>query len=230
MIMQEKLKWNAIGLVRKTQLLWDYIQREKDAIPVDHTSKHTKRENYLAELNHLLERMEKIEKILIPKLEGIFRLKFTTPELIMFALSNTSIRNIFEDLNTLFIYDPNRPLKKEELIELASSGDAAKVLALIGDAALDLAIVQLLWDSSLSTTGKLTEKRKEVASNLNLAKYCDEWGLFGCQLNRFRAIEHEDTKPETIIHDKGTLVESILGVIYLEFGLEVLLRIVPLIQ
>ena len=230
MIMQEKLKWNAIGLARKTQSLRHYIQKEKNTIPIDHTSKHTKRQRLLDELDHLLERMEKIEKILIPKLEGIFRLKFTTPELIMFALSNTSIRNIFDDLNTHFNNDPNRPLKEEKLIELASSGDAAKVLALIGDAALDLAIVQLLWDSSLSTTGKLTEKRKEVASNINLAKYCDLWDLYRCRLNRFRSTEYEDTKPETIYHEKGTLVESILGVIYLEFGLEVLLRVVPLIQ
>lgn len=228
--MQEKLKWNAIGLARKTQSLRDYIQNEKNAIPIDHTNKHTKRQRFLDELDHLREQMEKIEKILIPKLEDIFRLKFTTPELIMFALSHTSIRNIFDDLNTHFKNDTNRPLGEGELVELASSGDAAKVLALIGDAALDLAIVQLLWDSSLSTTGKLTEKRKEVASNINLAKYCDQWGLYRCQLNRFRATKHEDTKPRTIIHDKGTFVESILGVIYLEFGLEVLLRIVPLIQ
>lgn len=228
--MQEKLKWNAIGLARKTQSLRDYNQNEKDEIPVDHTSKHAKRQRYLDELDHLLERMEKIEKILIPKLEAIFRLKFTTPELIMFALSRPSIRNIFEDLSTHFNNDSNRPLKEEELMELASSGDAAEVLALIGDSALDLTIVQLLWDSSLSNTGKLTEKRKEVASNLNLSKYCDQWELYKCQLNRFKSSEYEDIKPETIYHEKGTLVESILGVIYLEFGLEVLLRIVPLIQ
>jgi dsRNA-specific ribonuclease len=174
--------------------------------------------------------MEKIEKILIPKLEVIFRLKFTTPELIMFALSRPSIRKIFEDLNVHFNNNPERLLKKEELNELASSGDAAEVLALIGDSALDLAIVQLLWDASLSNTGKLTEKRKEVASNLNLAKYCDGWELYGCQLNRLKSSDNEVIKPETVIHEKGTLVESILGVIYLEFGLDVLLRIVPLIQ
>ena len=119
--MQEKLKWNAIGLARKTQTLQDYIQNEKNAIPVDHTSKHALRQRFLDELDHLLGRMEKIEKILIPKLEEMFRLEFTTPELLMIAMSNTSIRNIFEDLNTHFINDPKRPLQQMELIELASS-------------------------------------------------------------------------------------------------------------
>jgi len=54
--------------------------------------------------------------------------------------------------------------------------------------------------------------------------------LFTCRLNRLKVITKEETKQETIIHEKGTLVESIIGVIYLEFGLKVLLRIVPLIQ
>ena len=228
--MKEKLKWNAIGLVKKTQILRDYIHNEKNDVPSEHTSKISKLDGYLTELNHLLERMEKIEKIIIPKLENLFRLKFTTPELIMFALSRPGIRNIFDDLNKHFMNDANTPLNENELVELASSGDAANVLALLGDAAIDLAIVQLLWDSSLSKTGTLTEKRKEVVSNQNLAKYCDEWGLFTCRLNRLQVITKEDIKQETIIHEKATLVESILGVIYLEFGLKVLLRIVPLIQ
>lgn len=148
----------------------------------------------------------------------------------MFALSRPGIRNIFDDLNKHFMNDANTPLNENELVELASSGDAANVLALLGDAAIDLGIVQLLWDSSLSKTGTLTEKRQKVVSNQNLAKYCDEWGLFACRLNRLNVITKEDAKQETIIHEKGTLVESILGVIYLEFGLKVLLRIIPLIQ
>ena len=228
--MQEKLKWNAIGLVKKTEILRDYIQNENNNVPADHTSKKSKLDGYLTELNHLLERMEKIEKIVLPKLEKLFRLKFTTPELVMFGLSRPSIRNIFDDLNKHFLNDANAPLNENELTELASSGDAADVLALLGDAAVDLVIVQLLWDSSLSKTGTLTERRQEVVSNQNLAKYCDEWGLFTCRLDRLKGIIKEDAKQETIIHEKATLVESILGVIYLEFGLKVLLRVVPLIQ
>ena len=228
--MKEKLKWNAIGLVKKTQVLRDYLQNEENNVPVNHTSKSSKLIGYLNELNHLLEQMEKIEIIIIPKLEKLFRLKFTTPELVMFAFSRPSIRNIFDDLNKHFRNDENPPLNEIELMELASSGDAADVLALLGDAALDLAIIQLLWDSSLSKTGSLTVKRQKVVSNQNLAKYCDEWGLFTCRLNRLKSSTEEDAKQETITHEKATLVESILGVIYLEFGLEVLLRVIPLMQ
>jgi len=228
--MEEKLKWNAIGLVRKTQILRDYILNEKDGIPIDHTNKHAKRQGFLDELNHLLEQMEKIEKILIPKLETFFRFKFPTPELIMFALSRPSISTIFDNLKNHFNNDPNKPLKDDEMAELASSGDAAEVLALIGDAVLDLAIAQIFWDSALSNTGKITEKKKEIASNLNLAKFCDDWNLCGCRLNRFDVVTAEEVKPKTIIHEKGTLVESILGVIYLEFGYDTLKGIVSYFQ
>ena len=228
--MQDKLKWNAIGLVKKTKTIKDYIEREKNDIPVDHTKKRAKLSGFLAELNHLLEQMEKIKKITIPKLESLFRLTFPTPELVMFALARPSIRKIFEDLNIHSKDDANRPLSEDELNELSSAGDAAVVLALVGDAALDLAIVQILWDSSLSTTGELSTKRMKVVSNKNLAIYCEEWGLYSCRLNRLKANPMEGPKIETLEHIKGTLVESILGVVYNEFGLKELLRIVPLIQ
>jgi hypothetical protein len=45
--MHGKLKWKAIRLVRKTQLLRDYIQNENDEIPINHASKHIKRQRYL---------------------------------------------------------------------------------------------------------------------------------------------------------------------------------------
>ena len=228
--MQKKLKWNAIGLVRKTKLLRDFIKIEKDNIPIDHKNKLSKQKGFLDELNHLLDRMEMIEKILIPKLQDFFRLQFPTPELIMFALSRPSIRNIFEDLNTHFKNDVNRPLSEEEMAELASSGDAAEVLALLGDAALDLAVIQLFWKPSLSNTGKLTKKRESIASNLSLSKYCDDWGLCGYRLNRFKRVETPEITEKKIIHEKGTLVEAILGVIYLEFEYEKILETVTLFQ
>lgn len=231
--MQDKLKWNAVGLVKKTKQLKEYIEQDKqdkEKLPAHQKERIAPLSGYLDELNHMLEQMEKIEKIIIPKLEKLFHLKFQTPEMIMLALTRPSVRNIFDNINIHFKDDPNRPLSKEELTELASSGDAAVVLALIGDAALDLAIVQTLWDSSLSKTGELTEKRKKVASNENLAIYCDEWGLYSSRLHRLQNTLDKRMKKETIEHVKGTLVESIFGVVYLEFNLKELLRIVPLIQ
>lgn len=228
--MHQKLKWNAIGLVRKSQILYNTISEEKANLPSSHSKLHRKLQGFLEELTNLLQTMEKIQLELIPKLESVFRLEFKTPELVMLALARPSIRNIYEDLETHFKPQLNNPLKPEEYKELAASGDAANVLALIGDSVLDLGIVQLLWDSSLSTVGKLAKQRANTVANENLAKFCDKWDLYNYRLKRQKILTENNAKEETVIHEKGTLVEVIYGVIYLEFGFDELIRTLPFIQ
>ena len=228
--MHKRLKWNAIGFEKKTQLLYKTVQKEKDKIPEEHLSKNRKLRGFLDQLSYVLDKMNKIQKELIPKLEDIFKLEFRTPELVMLSLCRPSIRNIYEDMEKHFKYQRNNPLNIDEYKELASSGDAADVLALIGDAVLDLSVVQSLWDSSLATVGRLTKKRAGIVANDNLAKICDEWKLYEYRLNRLIDPSELNAKPKTIQHEKGTLVEAIYGVIYLEFGFEELIRTIPLIQ
>ena len=228
--MHKRLKWNAIGFEKKTQLLYKILQQEKDEIPEDHLSKRRKLQGFLDQFNHVLDKMSKIQKELIPKLEEIFKLEFKTPELVMLSLCRPSIRNIYQDMEKHFNNQKNNPFKIDEYKESASSGDAADVLALIGDAALDLSVVQTLWDSSLTTVGGLTKKRAGIVANDNLAKVCDEWNLYEFRLTRLNDPFEKNAKPKTIQHEKGTLVEAIYGVIYLEFGFEELIRTIPLIQ
>lgn len=228
--MHKRLKWNAIGLERKTQILLEKILQEKDSTPSSHLKKFRKLQRFVDELSHLLHTIGRIQQELIPKLEKMFRLKFKTPELVMFALSRPSIRNIYKDLEKHFKDQPNNPLKPEDYKELASSGDAANVLALIGDSVIDLGVVQSLWDSSLATVGKLTTRRSDIVSNENLARACDGWNLFDYRLNRLNDPSELNAKPKTVEHEKGTLIEAIYGIIYLEFGFEELIRTLPLIQ
>jgi len=228
--MHKRLKWNAIGFEKKTQLLYNTLKQEKDEVSRDYLSIHRKLQGFLDQLNHVLDNMKKIQNELIPKLEEIFKLEFKTPELVMLSLCRPSIRNIYQDMEKHFNDQKNNPLEVDEYKELASSGDAADVLALIGDAVLDLSVVQTLWDSSLTTVGKLTKKRAGIVANDNLAKICDEWELYDFRLNRIKDPSEKNSKPKTILHEKGTLVEAIYGVIYLEFGFEELIRTIPLIQ
>jgi dsRNA-specific ribonuclease len=67
-----------------------------------------------------------------------------------------------------------------------------------------------------------------IASNLSLSKFCDIWNLCRYRLNRFNQLESQETTEKKIVHEKGTLVESILGVIYLKFGCEKILEIISL--
>ncbi|MHA2227395.1 MAG: ribonuclease III domain-containing protein [Candidatus Hodarchaeales archaeon] len=217
--MEKRLTWNAIGLERKTKILIDEVSRT-----------FRKLQLYLDELNYIKTQIENIHLELIPSLETIFRLKFPTPELVMLALARPSIRNIFIDLKGYFEKESNSPLKIEEYDELAASGEATNVLALIGDAILDLTVVQIMWDSSLSTVGKLSIQREEIVSNQNLAKVCDKWRLYEYRLCRLHDPTAQEAKEKTIQHEKGTLVEAIFGVIYMEFGVEHVVRVLPHVQ
>ncbi len=228
--MEKKLTWNAIGLERKTKILRDEVKKNQTELPKDHSRTFKKLQLYLDELDHLLNQMNKIHSDLIPQLEEIFRLKFPTPELVILALSRPSIRNVFEDLRDYFEKEPENPLRMEDYDELAASGDATNVLALIGDAILDLKVIEVMWDSSLKTVGKLTTQRKEIVSNKNLAKVCDKWDLYEYRLSRLLFPSVKDAKEKSIQREKGTLVEAIFGVIYIELGVESVVRILPQVQ
>lgn len=96
--------------------------------------------------------------------------------------------------------------------------EVARVLALIGDAAISLALVQILWQPNISNVGELTIKRAEFASNENLARICDKWDLYDHRIH-FDPNKY-DTKDVKINHVKGTIVEALFGVIYIENGLD----------
>jgi ribonuclease-3 len=228
--MHERLKWNAIGLQNKTLLLKERISEEKTNTPPENLKDLRKIQLYLDELSHLLEIMDKIQCELIPKLEEIFRVKYKTPELVMLALTRPSIRNIYDDLEKFFNIKLDNPLKPDEYKQLATSGYSAEVLALVGDRVIDLAVVQLLWDNTSATVGKITEKKKEIVSNENLSRVCELWKLFNYRLGRLQAPVPEIIREDTIEHEKGTLVEALYGVIYLEFGLQEVFRTLGLLQ
>jgi len=228
--LHEKLKWDAIGFVSKTKILLENVVEIKDELPNNHSKRIEKVQRLIDELRQIIKVSTSIKQELIPNLERLFRLTFKTPELILLALSRPSLRHIYENVETILKKNQRFPLKSEEYKDLESSGDAANVLALIGDSVLNLAIIQLFWDSTLSTAGALTRKKESIVSNENLTKLCDKLNLHSYRLKRLNDPSEKKTKNKTIIHEKGTLVESLYGVIYLEFGLENLIRLLPFIQ
>ncbi len=228
--MDKRLTWNAIGLERKVENLYNRINEDRNKLPEDHLRDFRKLTGFLEELEFIKKAISRIKTDLLPILEKQLRLAFPTPELVYIALTRPSIRNIFDQLKVYFQNKPNSLLQEEEFNELASSGDAANVLALIGDAVLDLAVIQIFWDSSLSTAGDLTQERSDLVSNSNLAAVSDRWNLSNYRLKKKIDTMEEEFKEKKIEHMKATLVEAIFGVVYLEFGQEKIEKIVPLIQ
>jgi len=173
-------------------------------------------------LNHFLNQMKKIHNKVLPNLSALFDSDDLNPELVMIALSRPSIRVVYEEVESLSPNNINIPIDKEELKKLASSGDLANVLALIGDAVLDLVIPLILCENKTENPSvkELSEERAKYVSNKNLATICDKWDLYN---NR---IKHPnppaDKKEKDTIHTKGTLVEAIYGLVYYKLGLDVI--------
>ncbi|MHA1975011.1 MAG: ribonuclease III domain-containing protein [Candidatus Hodarchaeales archaeon] len=228
--MDKTLYWKAIDFFHKTRISREKIKDVRDKLPDSEAKEFKKLTRFLEELDHLLKTMKRINNDLIPSLETKLRIKFSTPELLMFALTRPSSRNIFADLKTFFSKNGDPPFNIDDFDDLASTGDAANVLALVGDAVLDLAVIEALWDSSLSTVGELTSKRMRIVSNQNLAKWCDSLGLYEFQLQRLQDPTKANAKDKTLEHEKGTLVEALLGVIYLENGYNGVLKAVPYLK
>lgn len=182
--MDKQLTWNAIGLERKVENLCIRINEDRKKLPEDHLRDFRKLTGFLEELEYIKETISRIKTELLPVLEKQLRLTFPTPELVYIALTCPSIWNIFDQLRIYFLNQPDSLFQEDEFNELASSGDAANVLALIGDAVLDLAVIQIFWNSSLSTAGDLTQERSKLVINANLAAVSDRWNLSDYRLKK----------------------------------------------
>ncbi|KAF5037234.1 hypothetical protein DSECCO2_566780 [anaerobic digester metagenome] len=93
----------------------------------------------------------------------------------------------------------------------------AGALAWIGDAALKIGLLPAIWDPDIAKAGVLTGNRKAYDRNSNLARLCDRWGLY-----EHRIHFDPDTPRSTrkVDHVKGTLVESVFGILFLREGLK----------
>ncbi|WP_455142159.1 ribonuclease III domain-containing protein [Candidatus Hodarchaeum mangrovi] len=226
MDIKTRLHWKVIDYYQKTLIVQNELNKQKKDL-YKHLKEFKKVSSFLNEINYIIDRMVSIKEILIPELEEELNLSFPTSELMLIALTRPSIRNIFSDLKIYFSQKNNCPIDLTDFDILASTGYAANVLALLGDAVLDLAVIEITWDPLISTTGELTIKRKNLVSNEKLAKVCDRFDLRSYSLKRLNDPSQRLIKGKTLDHEKGTIVEAILGVIYLERNLDGVVKVLP---
>ncbi|MDF1540990.1 MAG: ribonuclease III domain-containing protein, partial [Candidatus Thorarchaeota archaeon] len=79
---------------------------------------------------------------------------------------------------------------------------------------IDMAVLHLIWKPKASDVGTLTQDRANIVNNQHLSQKCDEWELYE---NRIHFDPATPSKSE-MEHDKGTLVEALYGVLYVELG------------
>ncbi len=210
------LEWYQIDIKKHLHLLLQRVRQDLVTIQANKTRTISKLKKWMRQLEYIIERVYDIEKNLIPKIESIFGVSFYEQELFTISLFQPSTKNVFLELRTHYCKDKDITIDCNAMPELASLGDVSEMLALLGDAAIDMAVLHLVWKPKASDVGTLSQDRADVVSNEHLSKKCDEWELYE---NRIHFDPPTPSKSE-MEHDKGTLVEALYGVVYVELGFD----------
>ncbi|RDE12593.1 MAG: hypothetical protein C4K47_07600 [Candidatus Thorarchaeota archaeon] len=216
-----ELHWEHVGIEDKLGLLLAGVNSSAADIPRQNTRLLARLERWRQQLETIISALAQIRNVLVPRLSSIVGLHFEETELLSIAMFQPSTRNLFLELETHFANERSFP-DSDLFVNLKSLSDMAKVLALVGDAAISMAVLHHLWRPKVADAGLLTQSRAELVSNEHLAWLCDLWGLYDY---RIHFDPPSPTKSE-ISHTKGTLLEAVYGIVYIEQGLDEVRRLI----
>ncbi|MFX1578064.1 MAG: ribonuclease III domain-containing protein [Promethearchaeota archaeon] len=206
------LSWNPIHIERRLTLLVGAIQKTRSRTPKNNTRLLTKLERWLQDIASIQEVLERIRENLLPFLEKTLGIRFEHKELLQVAMFQPSTKNIFLELETQYRRSKNSPLDSREFAEMINLSEMSKVLALVGDAVISSAVLQHLWRPHMGNAGTITQRKAEIVSNEHMSNLCDAWGLYEYRIH----FDPDIPSKSEIEHDKGTLLEAVYGIIYIE--------------
>lgn len=216
------LYWDKIEIMTQLDMISQIIEQTEKNTPSANTRTLDKIERWKTQLVKMLSGVKYIQEVLTIDLSNTFKNKFETDGLISISLFQPSAKNFFLELQDHFCNGDYQGIDCEILSTMALLPEMAKVLALIGDAAIDMAVLHHLWQPNVADVGSLTQDRANIVSNEHLAEKCDEWNLYENRIH----FDPETTTKSEMDHIKGTLVEALFGVVYIESGFEVVKKCV----
>ncbi|NHI83070.1 MAG: hypothetical protein EAX81_02025 [Candidatus Thorarchaeota archaeon] len=213
---KNKLEWKPIDLERRLKLLVDAVNQIERTTPKQNTRLLKKTRRWSKQLNMILDSISNIRTALGPILENAFGMSMKDDELLQVAMFQPSTKNLFLELETHFRNEDVSPVKDDDFTDLIALGEMSQVLALVGDAAISMAVLHQLWKSRAADVGMLTQHRANVVSNQHLAEVCDRWQLYDYRIH----FDPAGPSLSEMEHDKGTLLEAIYGIVYIHHGLD----------
>lgn len=208
-----KLKWNTKGIFDNIPIIEKALENRLNQLP-DHLREKKKNANWIDQIKKMNDNIHNIRKSKLVELEGNLNYNFAEPDLIVLSFIQPSIINIFRE-----IYTDSFKLSLNIDFEPYMINEMTNALALFGDAAINMALLMKIpWQPDISNAGWLTIQRARYASNENLARICDKWGLYDFRIH-FDPNQSENNVKK-LNHAKATIVEAIFGGIYIEAGLD----------
>jgi hypothetical protein len=158
-----------------------------------------------------------VKKSCIPKITGATGHTFNHPNLFLFVFLYKEINEVFNEAQTNPVMaGVPETLSLQELKEMSVVSEDRLSLAHIGDAALELGVIATIWPPNTTTILKkqyLHDERKKRVDNLPLSQFWESMHLYD---NSTILVENPYENPDT----KGSYMEAVFGIIYLESGLE----------
>lgn len=208
-----KLKCNVKGIFDNIPIIEKALENRFNQLPVNSREKK-KNTNWIVQIKKMNDNIYNIKKSKLVELERNVNYNFHELDLVVLSFIQPSIINIFRELYT----DSFKLSLNVDLEPYLTMDEMANALALFGDAAINMALLMTTpWQPHISNAGWLTIQRARYASNENLAKICDKWGLYDLKIHLDS--NQSENNGKKIDHAKATIVEAIFGGIYIEAGL-----------
>lgn len=168
-------------------------------------------------LDTILGQITAVDNEVIRMIEKDIGFRFKNRNLVVIALMQPSVKNLFQKILTEFGGDTGTDLNF-----LIKAPEIAESLAWAGDSAIRYAILEKIWNIRDSPEN-LHNQRVSLETNENLADRFDQWKIFK------HRIHLDQTVPEgtTMKKRTGTLIEAIFGIIYIEEGMNGVTKAIP---
>lgn len=216
---EQKIIWRSVHIENRLDTLTQVLEKTRRKTPENQTRLHGKVDRWLEQIEEINERIRYIKKTLTPKLERTLDLKIRNKEILPAAMFQPSTKNLFLELEIQYQGNDD-PFTDGGFKALISLSESAKRFALLGDAAISMAVIYHLWQTVSEDVGKLTQDKSNIVSNEHMANLCDKWGLYEHRIH----FDPETPSKGEILHDKGTLVEAVYGIVQMEHGFEHVLK------
>ena len=221
-----ELSWEPIGLEKTLKQLANIVEDVEATTPSNSARMLCKTMRWSQQLSEIIDSLSKIQTKLKPRLETALGVSIKDEELLQIAMFQPSTKNLFSELQVQLAMDKRSPLEREDYEVLVSLSEIAQSLALVGDAAISIAVLHHIWQPKATDVGTLTQRRADIVSNEHLAKICDAWGLYEQRIH----FDPDCPSKSEMNHDKGTLVEAICGIVYIEHGFSKVKELIPVLS
>ena len=221
-----KLALDQVDIDEKIGILRELLNEDIEVIQRNRTRTIRKIKRWLKDLEYISNTLTRITKDLLGILEKDLECKFPDTELLHIAMFQPSTRNLFMEIHTYFMQRDHNPISKEDFENLVALSDMGRVIAMIGDSATELAVIHYLWRKRTADAGDITQERAQIISNENMARLCDRWGLYERRVH----FDPVTTTKSEMEHIKGTLVEAIYGIVYINEGFDKIVETAKLLM